>query len=275
MFPRKSLTAVLLASLSTLEVTTNAQPVQTPPPPAVDRIASPANIRDPADGPTADIDFSTGGTLQQFIDTARAAFGGNLNVIVQAGAAVVPLPAIRLSGITAREAVQAAVAASEGQEHIRVELREAGATLVIVAISRYTSVKTPFPETQVFDLAPLVTEKQKLEDILAAVQVVFDMASAKPETKYHAETGMLIVRGQSEELREIEELLNRLANSAGRNRYEEGLIERLTETQRELSGVRTDLSLCNETNSFLRSQVELLQAGQAANPTPVTAPKPN
>lgn len=160
-----------------------------------------------------DLDFD-GGAIGQLLFALQQKAGGRLNITLAPKAGEARLPALYFKGATIQSILDAACRASviEGYElglsgndtlwQINAVSTGAGAS---PGMSFSTIVQSkPYPITA------LVTDKQTLDDVMAAIQTMMDLSGEKVVMKYHKETGMLMVRATAARQGELSELLQSL-----------------------------------------------------------------
>lgn len=189
-----------------------------PPPPRSAQVAKQAPV-------VITVDFS-GGRLGEFVDLLRH-LDGKANIIVAADAVNAVLPPLHLkdAGIEQALDVACSVAESEWLIHPK-EFRGPGLPVYSIVVSpRGPSPASTVPKqrTQVFSLVQLTEGHErgigvKVETVLSAIEAATEAGLAA--MRYHRESGLLIVRGGSEQLGLVREVLSELEGDVKRKRSE-------------------------------------------------------
>ncbi|MEE9129071.1 MAG: hypothetical protein V3T84_03565 [Phycisphaerales bacterium] len=148
---------------------------------------------------------------------------GTINIVVALEAADVPMPPVMLTKVT----VSAAIDLVDGRStsppgrFIQLDVRhmpqyaeEELPTYQISADVRRTG--RPRPNASVWTIANLVRgEIFDADDVLAAVEAALDIleSTGEPLIRFHKETGLLIARGDAQQLSTIEDVLGQLQQS--------------------------------------------------------------
>lgn len=220
------------------------QPAKPPQPVAQAPSQAPAKTAQPTPRPQApapeesraDIDFP-GGTVAQFVEQVRRAFPGT-NVVLEAGAEAVLVGPMKLLAITPADALIAAcVTTSEGGKN---QIAVDGHAGLYILRGHGPSASNDPVETRVWALQPVLeTRKIKLEDAMTAVELGIKLTGGEASVKFHAETGLLLVRGNNEQLNAVNQVVARLSESFSAGR--EQLKAALEKAQAELNACRMEL----------------------------------
>jgi len=212
-----------------------AQPSPQPGQPAANPLAG-----EPS-GPVFSVQFP-GGTVEEYVAAVQAAAKGQaVNVLVPEEASRVVLPRISLRDVnvgTALEAIRWAF--PEGSEH-RFGVEPFGENRQAYAFryQRTRGAASPFPPGQpqmqmvgpaatvaVYSLRDLTnppqTEEGRIEPVsaeilLTAVEAALNLAARGedgPELRYHEESGLLIVKGQQDQVQTVRMLLDAIRTDA-------------------------------------------------------------
>lgn len=195
-------------------------------------------------GPIVTVSFP-GGTVKDYVKAVQAAAAEtSVNVLVPAEAAEVPLPPISLKGVTVKTALEAlayAYPTGIGVEH-SFAVRSFGessdsATAFAILYSRSRQPQTTLPagpqfaphygphapaQIQVFSLTEFIDPPAlaRAEDAAMPVEVLLTAVEAalalggdeapEAEVRFHKESGILIVRGTSQQIDLVRSLLGEL-----------------------------------------------------------------
>jgi hypothetical protein len=156
----------------------------------------------PADTETFDLKFP-GGSPSELLAAIESA-GGKVNALVQAGMEKMQFPKIDFRGVTTANVLNAVSMLDNGR---RARWLESDRVWVLTAPPNNR-------RTQVFYVGNLLAQL-KVDDITTAIQTTWQMAGkpATAEMKFHEETKLLIVLGESQQLESVTEVLGQLMNS--------------------------------------------------------------
>ncbi len=173
--------------------------------------------------PRFDIDFP-GGTPSDLVAAIEKASGQQLNVIIPAEYAQLPLPSLRLKNINVPRLFKAFGEATQKNYWAGNVVR--GSALNFVTKDERVSPSsiwnfraegiTPLATiTRFFSLAPYLRQDITVDDITTAIRTGWELRGVKeaPTLKFHEETQLLIAVGQPEELAMINDVLEVLTKT--------------------------------------------------------------
>jgi hypothetical protein len=156
----------------------------------------------PTDTETFDLKFP-GGSPTELLAAIESA-GGKVNALVQPGMEKLRFPKMDFRGVTTANVLNA------------VSMLDSGRTARWLESDRVWVLTAPSNNrrTQVFYVGNLLAQL-KIDDITTAIQTTWQMAGkpAAAEMKFHEETKLLIVLGESQQLESVTEVLGQLMNS--------------------------------------------------------------
>lgn len=178
------------------------------------------------------VDFA-GGNALEYIEALRAA-GGDVNIVVDSPQAVagVPMAAVKLASVNLNAALDL-LKNRDGQSPdgrnvmLVVRIREPdraerkghfGNPLYQVSCEFYGSANDDSVEeiSGVWTVADLLASQMESSDMLTAIETALDLFSdgAKPpEMRFHEPTGLLIARGEVEQLEVIDNIIEELRHT--------------------------------------------------------------
>lgn len=211
----------------------------------------PAATDSPSFGPILSVDFA-GGTTEEYIKALRKASSEPINVILSREAASVPLAPFSLASVSldiAIQAIQPAAGEEVGVFRIRriapltpAPANQAGAATYAVDFMGERSITarvsrsaagTPSPveplSLAVFSLREMTdpgddrAAAARTETILTAVEAALELAASNgddpaPEVKFHADSGLLIVRGTTRQRAAVDDCITALSRDVERRR---------------------------------------------------------
>ncbi len=163
-----------------------------------------------------------GGTVADYIK-ALVKEAGTINIVVALEAADVPMPPVTLTKVTVSAAIDLVDGRSAGPpgriikldvRHMPQYVEEALPTYQISAEGYPT--ERPRRKPSVWTIANLLREDTfDADDVLAAVETALDILQStdEPIIRFHKETGLLIARGDPQQLSTIEDVLGQLQRS--------------------------------------------------------------
>lgn len=189
-----------------------------------------------ANGPTASPSTSVafaGGTLADLIGAIRAR-DVRANIVAAIDCAEVPMPAINLTDVTVIDALRAAGAVADQEWVVSAAVECSGKMPVhtVVVARRGGKFGAPKPEPQramVFSLKKLTETwpgdsenrpvAQKPETILSAIEAGVQGTSMQaPKLRYHAESGLLFVHGDGQQVDLVKQVLSSIEEGQSHQR---------------------------------------------------------
>lgn len=175
--------------------------------------------------PRFDINFP-GGTPADLVAAIEKASGQQLNVIIPAEYAQLPLPSLRLKNINVSRLFKAFGEATQKNYWAGNVVRSSVLNFVTKDESvspssiwnfRAEGIKPLATATQFYSLAPYLRTDITVDDITTAIRTGWELRGVKeaPTLKFHQETQLLIAVGQPEELAMINDVLNVLNQTIG------------------------------------------------------------
>jgi hypothetical protein len=157
----------------------------------------------PSNTETFDIQFP-GGSPSELLSALESAGGKKVNALVLPGMEKVRFPKLDFQGVTTANVLNA------------VSMLDNGRTARWLENDRVWILTAPSTNRrpQVFYVGNLLSQL-KIDDITTAIQTTWQMAGkpATAEMKFHEETKLLIVLGESQQLESVTEVLGQLMNS--------------------------------------------------------------
>ena len=212
-----------------LGVSVGAQPLGKPIPPR------PLPVAGEAEPPKRfDLDFK-GGMPKDLVDAVERASGMPANVIIPEEHQDFFLPPLKLRNVTVPQLFETLAAASHKTENryfgnsvsrvsggygFRTADRSSGANSIwyfyVDDPGGERAMPPPAPQCRFWQLEPYL-EKFKVEDITTAIETGWKMLGVNPLPKltFHKDTKLLVVVGQTEQLRTVDDVLRELAPATG------------------------------------------------------------
>ena len=188
-----------------------------------------AAIEGPEDEPLAliSLEFS-GGSAMDYVATIRRA-AGETNIVVAPEASEIPMPPVTLTQVTVAGAIdllhgrglqQPSRAVTLLVKHMPMYDPAERQTYQVMARVDGRAAASP---TQVWTVSNLLTNGITSEAVLGAVEMALEVVSSSTEMdiRFHEDTGLLIARGNEEQLEVINEVLDRLNDSLDQSRKEQ------------------------------------------------------
>ncbi|MFO0830373.1 MAG: hypothetical protein U0637_00890 [Phycisphaerales bacterium] len=224
---------VLLAAAALTLASGTAVSQEQPVPPAKVRPAFPYQPVTVVEEPTIPEVVFPGGTIQQYIDYLRSIAPNNtVNVVVTGEVGQAALPGVNLRGVTVGQAVEIIPSVIEGQRRVDIDATRNQAGTVSVYTLRYPGTGNPLTDSpspisifQINDLirseggdgGPLASGTLPVNTILTAIESAVKMVGGPaPELKFHAESGMLLMKGSQPQMEATRDILINLRESTGR-----------------------------------------------------------
>jgi hypothetical protein len=217
--------------------------------------------------PTAiDLVFAGGG-IEELVNAVKKASPRPVNVSISSDAKRAIIPALSFKGAEVFTIFEAACRASS-DVGFALSVTGNDALWHIVAVEPLQAPANPSlsrvnTRSQAFPINPLVTDKQSLDDVMAAIQTMMDLSGEKVVMKFHKETGMLMVRATEERMLELHNLLSELRDNAGVPQ-DQSWSSRLQALEMKMYNVHNDVAL------RLRDMQSLV--GKETSGTPKAAP---
>lgn len=172
-------------------------------------------------GPVLTLRFP-GGTVAEYLAALRAASPSTpINVAAAPDALVLKVPETSLANVTLETALQAIAATSFQQGHRRLFVENLGGAFS--SDSAYALIATPartasaVSDFQVLSLRDLTESGgMKVETVLTAIESALglvDPDAPAPVTKFHKDSGLLMLRGTPPQLSAVEQTIRRLEAS--------------------------------------------------------------
>lgn len=194
-----------------------------------------------------------GGTVTEYVRAVRHAFPG-ANIAVAPGVESVRLAPVELTGANLPEAVAALRVLSESP----VDVSWTGTTALVdgAAAKRRQGDSNP-TLLRVWPMAQILSQVEQ-DDALSAVQTALELAGPGAEVRFHADSQLLMLRGNPTQIDAVSQTLDRLESVANwkRDRSEDPAGDR-ARAVRELSDDRDRLL---RRISELEDQVKRLEA---------------
>lgn len=216
-------------------------------------------------GPMITLDFP-GGTLEEYVAMLRAQATRELpvNITIPPEAQEVRIPRVQLSGVTVGTAL---LMIQEMLPHDQVALNvrdlSSNVSAYSVAIERRLRSLSGNQQLKVYSVRELVAGddehaqgRVKPDTLLTAVQVALEQLKseeAPAEVKFHAESGLLIVRGNSAALDAISQVVKELGDSV-RDGMEAGRREAMRKIEIDRSTVRLNLAKRIAETAFMKTE---------------------
>ncbi len=207
------------------------------------------------------IDFP-GGTLRQYIQALRAASEPNpINVVASSSAMQTPVGEINLEKVDAKTAVSALRWAVEPFGSVSVDEMESSFG---VAVGMPSRAKVRAPETEVLSMRDLTTPMpgdplgQSLtvgpDVVLTAARTAMmsDNGDA-PDLKYHADSGLLIIRGGEGQINAAKSVLDRMRSDLMNRRAAAREADRPQDRQ-----LKIEVEVLAQKEQFVRDQLSRL-----------------
>ncbi len=224
-------TPVLLAALIVFSGSALAQPAGTQPPGGTGRSASPFPTL-PEEPTITEVNFP-GGTVQQYIDYLRSVAPNNtVNVVITGDVGQAMIPAVSLKGVTATQAVEFLPGVVEGPRAVTIDANRNRVGTPGVFTLRYQTTGNPLmdspPPISIFQISDLIRPDDNagsalasgtlpVNTILTAIENAVTMVGGpRPEVKFHAESGVLLMKGSQPQMDATRDILFNLRESTGR-----------------------------------------------------------
>lgn len=229
----RRLTPGLLAALIVFSGSALAQQTGTPTPggPGTGRQAFPyPNL---PDEPTiTEVNFP-GGTVQQYVDYLRSVAPNNtVNVVITGDVGRATIPAVNLKGVTVTQAVEFLPGVAEGPRAVTIDANRNRVGTPGVFTLRYQTTGNPLmdspPPISIFQISDLIRPDDNsgsslasgtlpVNTILTAIENAVTMVGGpRPEVKFHAESGVLLMKGSQPQMDATRDILFNLRESTGR-----------------------------------------------------------
>jgi hypothetical protein len=184
----------------------------------------------PSPQPTINLQFP-GGTLDEYLKALQTA-AGKINLIVEAPEAqAIRVPSVQLESVTVRAALGLLTGLHKLADgtNVQVTLEEFGEIKgddrVIPVLRLRTQpwgiqLGSP-PEVRVWNIGDLLADKKKPEGVLTAVETavgLLDSDHRPAQIRYHEDTTLLVVSGNSEQLNAIDRVVGGIREGVKRER---------------------------------------------------------
>ena len=250
-----------------------------------------APAQEPVSGPLVSIEFK-GGTLGDLVKAVRGATKEPVNISLQGDAGSIPVEAMSLREVSVGSLLSAALGARAGQPELRGDGSAqtttlntepgAGGGAPIFVITRREGVPQGMgypvnmrghePITDVLSIQKMVTGEGALppEVVLTAIDTGLAMGEAgpRPQIKFHKDSGLLLVRGDQNQVALVGEIVRRMqkdydtrgSDQVKRKQMQIGLTAELRQAEVELRHTETECNIQSE--KFARAKASV-DAGQA------------
>ncbi len=180
----------------------------------------------------ADVNFP-GGTVQAYIDYLRTVSPDNVvNAVVTDDLGKATIPAVRLRNVTSEQAVRIIDGLLSERRDVQIDelfsASPAGSQVVSMRFQRsgnpYQDNPSPIAIFQINDIVaegkdtgPLTSGSLPVNTVLTAIEQAMKMiGGTPPEVKYHADSGLLLLKGAQPQTDAASQVLNSLRESAGK-----------------------------------------------------------
>ncbi len=163
-----------------------------------------------------------GGTVTEYVKFLVKE-AGTINIVVAREAAEVPMPPVTLTKVTVSAAIDLVDgrSASPPGRIIKLDVRHMpqyaeGALATYQISAKGYQTERPRRKPSVWSIANLLRgDTFDADDVLAAVETALDILQStdEPIIRFHKETGLLIARGDHEQLSTIDDVLEQLEQS--------------------------------------------------------------
>lgn len=175
--------------------------------------------------PVIDLQFG-GGTVEQYIDAIQKA-SGNVNVLLQLKGAKVPLPEVDLSSVHVSSALRLLEGRETEAEGKRVELdvetihtQDAFGLPIYVVVAKVKESPAARSHSTVISVKDIIDAGYSAEDLMTAVATTIELLAGqagKAEIRFHEQTGLLIAKGDEEQIDAIYQVMAQIRESGQRN----------------------------------------------------------
>lgn len=195
-----------------------------------------------------------GGTPRQFVDAVSAQSGLKVNVMIPTEDASQQLPAIDVYNVTIPQLFGAITQASQGVTNVWSYVQGQRERIGLQFFKGFRSADQPPSQdsiwyyfakiprdepppvepvtVKVYELSSLLND-YTVDDITTAIKTTWQMldsdSQVKPEMKFHAQTGLLVVRGTNQQLSMISQVIQQL--HAGKSFGGSGKLRNQSSTQ--------------------------------------------
>ncbi len=219
-----------------------------------------------ADGDDAQIDWTKpltlefkGGTVAQYIAAIQsaAAASGGVNIVSFADLSSLPMPEVRMKEVTFMTAMdllsnvqwaddtgrQWALTVDWLGDAVAINRSDMGRAGVSEQRSEVWSIEQYQPA-----IAP--------EDILSSVEVALAMLDGKANVRYHADTGLLIVRGTVDQLNAVQRILKGLEDTKGSRNVAAINRQQAALAEVDMAEAQARLTVASHEHAMLQSRLE-------------------
>lgn len=220
-----------------------------------------------------DLSFE-GGTVQQYVNMIEMK-AGHANVILDLNDIEIPMPKVELKRVEflsamklldGRESIVNGMYVRLNMRTIQTTVREAPTVMITAEIEPAESIQN-FRST-VLSVKDLLRAGMTAEDVLTAVTTaleLFDESNEPAELRFHEQTGLLIARGDREQMATIHDVVDQLRKAAMQDRHSQEdqrraaqLHEKLQHLQQELETRRHEMEAFARKAAENRTRAELL-----------------
>ena len=197
----------MIALLSSLCVTATLQAQNDQP-----NAGKPTAVTAPASElPTFHIDFP-GGTPEELVQRVAKASGTRPNVIIPDHAANIQLPKFKLENVNTPQVFEALNMVGDEKGALQLRWSEGAKGNPNPVWILYKAPARQTAETCQVTFIGNLLESFQLDDINAAIRTAWEMMgqSSSASLKFHKETKLLIAKGNDQELKLVQEVLNSL-----------------------------------------------------------------
>ena len=234
---------------------------------------APGPVEQGADGPIVSIEFK-GGTLGDLVRSLQAQGKDPVNIALQGDAAAIPVERMALRNVTVHSALEAALGsrintvlfeADGTSKQITLEqLAGNGDAAAVFVITRHETQARQMgrePSVQVFSIQKLVSGSGAMppEVVLTAIDTGLGLQTraegARPQIKFHKDSGLLLVRGEGMDVNLIEQIVSRLQKDHERQVAEESR-RKAVEIDRATRRKKAE-SIIRENDAYIASSAEI------------------
>lgn len=163
----------------------------------------------------------TGGTVAEYVE-AVIKTAKDINIVVMPEAREFEVPPLTLTAVDVGSAMQLldARTAQQGRGLVELSVQEIepfqgnGRAIYTISAQRGGPPDSELPEEAgVWTIAELLGANMKAEDILTAIQTAVDLIADRygpAEIRFHEATGLIIGRGQVQQMHTVEQVIDRL-----------------------------------------------------------------
>jgi len=162
-----------------------------------------------------------GGSFAEFIESLRGVWPEVNLVVTDSGLESIRVPSITLRNVDVTDAIQVAYAAIDQEDARRLTRSGPGTGAIplhgaVITLGTRRLPRSQEPaSTHTWSVANLLLRDIDQEQMLTAIKTALELGDGEDVTlRLHPPTGLLIARGAGEQMRTIDEVIDRLEDSA-------------------------------------------------------------